>query len=327
MLFVKSLRSKKNLTEPCKAAKIFRQGLSMSHNTLILSKERVPIKVDALFFVSCRMHVTIFARKRYSKTMLFFQKGTCMKKMLFLFVSALLIGLSGCIGKKEIDKDLLVVGTETNFPPFSSKLGDEIVGFDIDMVKEVAHRLGKRIELQDMSFEALIPQAELGSVHIIAAGMTPTENRAEKVFFTRPYISGDPLLIVGLVDRLDVGSLEALKQGKRVVVNQGYTSDLFMSNVEGPELIRLETPAEAFLALEQGRADAFVTARNSLAPFFALHDEKNYVITPIAETTEQTAMIVSKKYPALLEQVQQVIDEMEADGTVDALKVKWGMHV
>lgn len=239
----------------------------------------------------------------------------------------LLIALRGCFSQRERNDSVLIVGTESNFPPFSSKEGGEIVGFDIDLVKEVARRLNKSIEFYDMSFEALIPQAEIGTVQIIAAGMTPTENRAKKVLFTNPYIVGDPLLIVSLVKRLDVGSLEALKQNKRVVVNQGYTSDLFMSTIEGPELIRLETPAEAFLALEQDRADAFVTARNTLVPFFKTHDEKNYDITPITETVEQTAFIVSKKYPALLESVQKTLDEIEADGTMKQLKQKWGIHV
>lgn len=250
-----------------------------------------------------------------------------LQKTVFLSLFLLLIALSGCFGEKKKDESILIVGTETNFPPFSLKKDGEITGFDIDLVKEVAKRLHKKVEFQDMSFEALIPQAQLGSVHLIAAGMTPTENRAEKVFFTKPYIVSDSLLIVAPVEKLDVGSLEALKQGKRVVVNQGYTSDLFMSSVEGPELIRLETPAEAFLALDQNRADAFVTARNTLTPFFRVHDEKKYVTIPIPETTEQTAMIVSKKYPELLKEVQSALDAIEADGTMHALKMKWGIHV
>ena len=249
-----------------------------------------------------------------------------MKQHIFLTGMLLLVTLSGCFGQREKDDSVLIVGTESNFPPFSSKENGEIIGFDIDLVKEVAHRMGKTVEFQDMSFEALIPQAEIGAVQIIAAGMTPTENRAKKVFFTKPYIVGDPLLIVTLLNRLDVGSLEALKQNKKVVVNQGYTADLFMSTIEGPELIRLETPAESFLALEQGRADAFVTARNTLVPFFRKHDEKEYDITPITETVEQTAFIVSKKYPELLELVQKILDEIEADGTMKQLKAKWGIH-
>lgn len=251
-----------------------------------------------------------------------------MKKHLFsLVMCVLLVSLGGCFNATSVDDDetTMVVGTESNFPPFSFKQHNQLAGFDIELIKEIAQRLGKKIIFEDMSFEALIPQTQLGSIHVIAAGMTPTENREKIVDFTRPYIHGDPLYIVSLAHRPDVGSLEALKQGKRVVVNQGYTADMFMSTIEGPELIRLETPAEAFLALQNDRADAFVTARNTLSPFFAKYSIDDYSIIPIDETEEKTALIVSKKYPELLNQIQGIIDKMEQDGSMKTLKTKWNI--
>lgn len=240
----------------------------------------------------------------------------------------LLISCSGCFNQSTLleDENILVVGTESNFPPFSFKKDNELTGFDIELIKEVAQRLDKEIEFKDMSFEALIPQVQVGSLHVIAAGMTPTENRIQVVNFTQPYIHGDPLYIVSLSNRPDVGSLEALKQNKKVVVNQGYTADLFMSGIQGPDLIRLETPAEAFLALQNQRADAFVTARNTLAPFFKQHDKAQYAMVPIEETDERTALIVSKKYPELLDRIQEILDIMEQDGSMQNLKQKWGIN-
>lgn len=240
----------------------------------------------------------------------------------------LLITCSGCFNQSALleDEKVLVVGTESNFPPFSFKENNELTGFDIELIEEVAKRLDKKIEFKDMSFEALIPQVQVGSLHVIAAGMTPTKNREQVVHFTQPYIYGDPLYIVSLSDRPDVGSLEALKQHKKVVVNQGYTADIFMSCIEGPELIRLETPAEAFLALQNNRADAFVTARNTLAPFFKKHDKALYTMVPIDETEERTALIVSKKCPKLLDQIEEVLDTMKQDGSMQKLKQKWGIN-
>lgn len=245
-----------------------------------------------------------------------------MKKILsckLLLIAVLL--LSGC-GSPDTTTDILIVGTESNFPPFAFKEKSELVGFDIDVVKEVARRLQKTIEFKDMGFEALIPQAQLGSMHVIAAGMTPTPERAKVVSFTKPYVNGDPLFIVTLIGN-DAKDLEDLKRGKRVVVNQGYTADFFMSKIEGPELLRLDTPAEAFLALKQGRADAFVTARNTLAPFFKKHDAEGFEYKIIPGTDESTALIVSKNYPELLDAMQKQLDAMDQDGTLQALKKKW----
>jgi polar amino acid transport system substrate-binding protein len=235
--------------------------------------------------------------------------------------------LSGCFqSKKDATQDhILIVGTESNFPNFSFKDGGELVGFDIDVVTEVAKRIGKTIEFRDMNFEALLPQVHLGAIQVIAAGMTPTPERAKIVSFTEPYIIGDPLLIVTLADS-DTKDLEDLKKGKRVVVNQGYTADFYMSKIEGPELIRLETPAEAFLSLQQGRADAYVTAKNTLAPFFKKRDAEGFERKIIPGTDESTALIVSKKYPELLREIQGALHQMERDGTMTTLKKKWDIN-
>ncbi len=248
--------------------------------------------------------------------------GTC------IAFSSLLL-LSGCFEptrSPEATEEILIVGTESNFPPFSFKEHNELVGFDIDIIKEVAKRLGRQIEFKDMSFEALIPQAQLGNIPVIAAGMTPTKEREKMVSFTEPYIKGDPLFVVSLADK-SIENFDALKLGKKVVVNQGYTADFYMSTVEGPELIRPETPAEAFLALQQGRADAFVTARNTLTPFFKKHNQEDYELKLISGTDESTALIVSKEYPELLVEIQAILDRMIEDGTMAALKQKWDIYV
>lgn len=238
-----------------------------------------------------------------------------------------LLLLSGCFDQKKgtTQDHILIVGTESNFPPFACKDGGELVGFDIDVVKEVAKRLGKTIEFKDMNFEALLPQVQLGAIEVIAAGMTPTPEREKIVSFTEPYIIGDPLVIVTLADS-DTKDLDDLKKGKRVVVNQGYTADFYMSKIEGPELIRLETPAEAFLSLQQGRADAYVTAKNTLAPFFKKRDAEGFERKIIPGTDESTALIVSKKYPELLRDIQGALHQMERDGTMQTLKKKWDIN-
>ncbi len=250
-----------------------------------------------------------------------------MKSIYSIVVLSSLLLLTGCSNqKRDISKDtILIVGTESNFPPFSFKENGQLVGFDIDVVTEVAKRIAREIEFKDMNFEALLPQVQLGAIEVIAGGMTPTPEREKIVSFTEPYIIGDPLVIVTLVDS-DTKDLEDLKKGKRVVVNQGYTADFYMSKIEGPELIRLETPAEAFLSLQQGRADAYVTAKNTLAPFFKKRDAEGFERKIIPGTDESTALIVSKKYPELLREIQGALHQMERDGTMKNLKKKWDIN-
>jgi len=233
------------------------------------------------------------------------------------FISGLLL-LFSILGERHSDR-ILVVGTNAEFPPYCFIQNGEIVGFDIDVAKEVCHRLDKEISLKDMPFDALIPELALGTVDFVAAGMSPTVERAKRVLFTQPYVIGDPLVIVTMAKPL---TLEELV-GKTVVVNEGYTSDLFLSKKEGMHLVRLANPADAFLALDSGRADAFVTAKSSFESFLRQNPNSQYVISKIDDTDQECALAVSKLHPDLLVHIQKALDAMETDGTIEKFKKTW----
>lgn len=219
----------------------------------------------------------------------------------------------------------LIVGTSSDYPPFSFRdLDNQIVGFDIDVVKEVGKRLNKNIDLQDRPFGTLLPQLELGQIHIIASGMTPTPERAKRVLFTKTYLSANPLLIVTAPQSARPTSLDDLK-GKDVIVNTGFAADLYMSTLPDINLIRLPKVADALNALDQGKAYAFVTASFSLQPYIK-DDKEKYAYLRLEETDEQNALALSKALPAdFVASVQSALDAMQADGTLDALKQKWAV--
>ena len=222
-----------------------------------------------------------------------------------------------------IDKNTIIVGTNAEYPLYYFIKSDEIIGFDIDVAREVVKRINKKMILQDMPFDALIPAIQLGKVHMIAAGMTPTKQRAKRVHFTKPHLKGDPLIIVTLKNAKKVATVDDLK-GEDVVVNEGYTADFYMTKYENSiDVKRLATPAEAFLALRSKRAAAFVTARSSVQPFFEQYGEQEYRIVQIKDTSDEYALAISKKHSDLLPQIQKVLDEMQQDGTLDTLRKKW----
>ncbi len=225
--------------------------------------------------------------------------------------------------RQEVSADTLIVGTNAEFAPFTFIEADNIVGFDIDLIKEVGKRLNKKTILKDMPFETLLPELQMGKIHMIAAGMTPTQERAKKVLFSKAYLEGEPLVVVSLKVHPAITSLDDLV-GKKVIVNDGFTADYYMSAYEGPDLIRLPTTAEAMLALRNGNAYAYVTAYTPVKSFI----EKNiteFSIFPIEGTRESTAFGISKEYPSLVPQVDQALDEIEKDGTLGLLKKKWGL--
>jgi polar amino acid transport system substrate-binding protein len=217
--------------------------------------------------------------------------------------------------------ETLIVGTSADFQPFCFKDKDAVVGFDIDIAREVARRLGKEVVIKDIPFELLIPQLQLGSVHFVASCMTPTPERAQRVIFSEPYLTGDRLIVISTTSN-PIKTLAELK-GKKVIVNQGYTADRYMSKIEGIDLVRLPSVSEAMLALNGGRADAFVTASKPIQPYFDQYGRSRFSTFFIDDATEDAALAFSSLYPKLAQEVETILQSMKSDGTIEQLKAKW----
>ncbi len=218
----------------------------------------------------------------------------------------------------------LLVGIYAAFPPFTFVENEEFVGFEIDLVKEIGKRLHKDIEFKNMPFGTLLPSLQLGSIHVIASGLTATPERSKMVLFTEPYVENNPLVILSL-QSAPAKKLTDLPS-KQVLVNEGYTADLYMSNIPGLHLTRLKTVADAFLALKSGRASAFVTAKNTLKPFFNQYGSDEFYVSEIPGTDENTSMAVAPQYPELLKEIKATLVTMKEDGSLQYLKNKWGLE-
>ena len=239
-------------------------------------------------------------------------------KAIYLFISFLSLSLL-----YAAPQEVLVVGTNAEFPPFCYIENKTVVGFDIDVAQEVGKRLGKTVEFKDMPFDALIPALVLGHIDFVAAGMSYTEERAKRVLFTKSYLSEDPLVIFSASPQNT--SLESLK-GKSVIVIEGFTADLFMSDQGDIDLIRLNTQADGFMAIKSGRADALVTAKSTVDAFSSVQDTSSFFISPLEGTGETCALVIPKNQPDRRIRIQQALDDMERDGTMAQLKAKWKLQ-
>ena len=239
------------------------------------------------------------------------------------FCVAITLILTQC-GSPKIrpDNSKLAVGTAADFPPFAFFEDDKMVGFEIDIVNEVAKRLGKEIEIENRPFDILLTELQSGRLQVVAAGLTATEERAKRVNFTKPYLKGEPFVVMTLKKHPAITDMKDLN-GKSVIVNDGYTADMYMSEIKGPLLTRRQAPAEAILALKNGHAFAFVTALNTVKPFLDQFGRDEFNLFKIPDTEENCALAISKKHPELLPEVQKVLNAMIKDKTIEQLKKKW----
>jgi ABC-type amino acid transport substrate-binding protein len=217
----------------------------------------------------------------------------------------------------------LIVGTSPDFPPYCFIENEKLVGFEIDVIKEVGKHLNKDITFKTMPFTTLIPSLQLGSLQVVASGLTSTPERAKTVLMCRPHTENNPLVIVSLksAPALQITDLH----GKQVIVNEGYTAEAYLSTIPNIHLTRLKTVADAFLALKGGRADAFVTAEGTIKPFFDQKGSDEFLISPIAGTQENCCIAIAPKYPELVDEIESALEEMKKDGTLKQLKTKWGL--
>ncbi len=219
--------------------------------------------------------------------------------------------------------EIILIGTSADFPPFTFKENGQIVGFDIDVAKEVCSRLNRKYEVRDMPFELLTPQLQNGSIHLAAAGMTPTPHRLTLVPFTTPYLAKDPLVVITLASKTPaISALSELKEA-RVIVNQGYNADVFMSKLDLHKLVRLPNLSDAISALRAEQGDAFVTSLNTIRPIFDKFGQETFKFFIIEDANESIALALSPLYAKLSDTIKVTVDTMVADGTIGKLKEKW----
>src|SRR5690606_29652193 len=101
--------------------------------------------------------------------------------LLVIFVS------SSCRRTNNNDNQILIVGTNPKYPPYESiDAQGNVQGFDIDLGRALAHKLGKKIEIRELSFDALILALKQGKIDIILSGMSITSSRQKEIIML-PY--------------------------------------------------------------------------------------------------------------------------------------------
>lgn len=221
--------------------------------------------------------------------------------------------------------DKIIVGTNAEFPPFEfMNDSNEIDGFDVAVIKEVGKRIGCEVEMNNMEFDNLIAAMQAGNLDVIAAGMTVTKERQEKVDFSKGYYTADQYIVVNKDST--VKKLNDL-DGKKIGVQGGTTGDLVASDeyddthevgVKDADVKRYNKGVDAIMALRNGALDAVIIDSNPAQEFTKANEDKLKCVEDHS-TQEEYAFAVKKGNEALLNAMNQALDEMKADGTFDNL--------
>ncbi|GAA3565455.1 MULTISPECIES: transporter substrate-binding domain-containing protein [Marinobacter] len=235
-----------------------------------------------------------------------------------LTAAALIAGTAG------VQADTLKVVTDPSFVPFEmmDQETGEMIGFDMEIIAEVAKRAGFEYDLQTMDFNGIIPALQTGNVDIAIAGITITEEREKIVDFSDPYYdSGLRILVRAGNDAVDeMSDLEGMKIGTKI----GSTSyDYLVANLEEDDGV---TPypgsSDMYMALMSRAVDAvFYDAPN--VGYFASTRGKGKVQTAGPLYEGQQYGIALTNGSEWVDEVNEALESIRADGTYKTIYEKW----
>jgi polar amino acid transport system substrate-binding protein len=164
-----------------------------------------------------------------------------------------------------MDKGEIVLGLDESFPPMGfrdSKTG-EITGYDIDLAKEMAKRLGVTLKIQPIDWAAKEMELDSKNIDMIWNGMSVTDERVQNMFLSKPYLANTQCIIVAADSPIKT---KADLAGKKVALQEGSSAMEAVQADEATyatigELVTFAENLTAYMDLKAGRVDAFVVDR------------------------------------------------------------------
>jgi polar amino acid transport system substrate-binding protein len=224
--------------------------------------------------------------------------------------------LAGCAPKTHSQ---LIVGMELAYPPFEMvDTQGQPAGVSVDLARDLGVFLGRQVEIQNISFDGLIPSLQTHKIDLIISSMTATPERAKAVAFSDPYLTTGLCLLVGKNSPIQ-SMADADQNGRTVVVKQGTTGHVYATaKVKHAKVLVLDSEAECVLEVVQGKADAFIYDQISTYENWRRNAETTRAILEPFQK-ESWAVGLRQDDAQLREQVNQFLKDYKSRGGFDKL--------
>lgn len=223
--------------------------------------------------------------------------------------------------QKIKDAGKIVIGTEGTYPPFTyHDASGELTGFDVEIAREVAKRLGVEAQFEEAPWDSLLAGIDAGRFDSVFNEVSIRDDRKEKYDFSDPYISSGAVLIVR-EDNTDIKSMADLK-GKKSA--QSLTSNLAdIAKENGAEIVAIEGFQQAIDLLNSSRADATINDNLSFLDLKKQKPDLALKVVAEAEDASQSGGVFAKNQPELVEAVNKALADMHSDGTYATISEKY----
>ena len=219
-----------------------------------------------------------------------------------------------------VEDGKLIMSTNAAFPPYEmTNDAGEYEGIDVEMAGEIAKRLGLELEIDDMDFDSALLAVQQGKSDIAMAGITVSEDRLLVMDFSDSYANGVQVIIVP--EDSDIASPDDL-EGKLIGTQRATTGNIYCVDEYGEDaVITYDNGLTAVQALTNGQLDCVIIDNAPAQSFVEANPGLKILDTAFAE--EDYAIGVAKGNTQLLDAINSILAEMEADGTTQAIVDKY----
>ncbi len=230
-------------------------------------------------------------------------------------------GQTGDLLSRIKERGELVVAMEGTWAPWTYHDGnDELVGYDVEVARAVAEKLGVAVRFEEGDFDGLLAGLEAGRYDVMVNGVNVDEERSQKYDFTEPYAYDHIAVIVRRGDD-SIRSLEDLA-GKRTA-NTITSTYAKLAERYGAEVTGVDDLNQTFELLFSGRIDATLNAEVSYYDYMKAHPDADIEIAVLAPDADKVAIPVPKGETALVNAINGALAELREDGTLRELALKY----
>ncbi len=260
-----------------------------------------------------------------------------MKKIISLFLVSIMIlfAFSGCGAKKEDweyieDKGTLKVGI-TIFKPMNYKdeATGEWTGFETEFTQAVADKLGVKVEFVEIDWKKKVVELDSRTIDLIWNGMTVTDELRENIDVSKSYMNNWQVTVIRKADAEKFTSLEAMKDAKTVAEAESAGEKAIKAddNLKSSNYVSVESQAKALMEIKAGTADVavidYVMAKASVGEGTDYSDL--VFLEDVKLSYEEYAVGIRKGSTETVKKINDAIDALIADGTLNKIAEKYGV--
>ena len=218
----------------------------------------------------------------------------------------------------------IIVASDLANPPFDFVENNEPKGFEVDLMKKVAEKLGLECEyLPAMKFDSIIPLIKQGGkADVGVSNFTITDERKQEIDFTDPYVDSNQGVVTKVgAERADADSLNA--EGVTIACQAGTTGEAWaQENLPKATIKSLDDPVAAVTGVQTGLSDA-AAADLPVMKYLCSNSFTDCQVSIEIPTGEQYGIVVSKDNAGLTEAINAALAELADDSSIKELEIEW----